>query len=104
MIGPKPYKLVIIAGIAIACYVYAFNFDSFSEKQLITLSFAWILAIVFGTYGLIMHSVINTAEHPENTSFGKALTIWMESQSALLSNPIIHIVFLIYTFPLILAS
>jgi hypothetical protein len=96
--------MAVITGIASAGYIYTFRFDSFSEDQLTTLSFFWILAIVFGTYGLIIHSVINTAESSENAGFGKALVIWMESRPPLRSNAIIHLLFSIYTFPLVLAS
>ncbi len=36
MIGSKLYKLVIIAGIGMAGYVYTFNFDDFFATELTT--------------------------------------------------------------------
>lgn len=44
----------LVAGAAMAVFIYLIAFDSFSETSMVQLSFTWITLIVFGVIGLTM--------------------------------------------------
>lgn len=49
------YWIVFSLGLLAAVLIYFVFFDSFSETELVYLSFAWIAALLFGGSGLLFH-------------------------------------------------
>ncbi len=50
----KIYQLTLLLAAIIFIYIYGFNFDRFSEEELIRLTSIWVLLFVFGSYGWII--------------------------------------------------
>ena len=46
------YIISLLIGIVLASYIYLFNFDSFSETELIKVTPFWVLTTSFGLFGL----------------------------------------------------
>ncbi len=45
------FTLCILGGIAAVVYIYFFNFDRYSEEQLVQMTPFWAIPIIFGYYG-----------------------------------------------------
>lgn len=49
------YQLAIGAGLLLAVFLYTWGFDSYSETDLVRLSYLWLPLIFFGLAGFIFH-------------------------------------------------
>jgi len=63
------FRVFILIGIAIAFYVYLFNFKNLSEGELISWIPAWFFPLVIGYYGFVANRVL---EKREKTGVEKA--------------------------------
>jgi len=74
--NPGLFQLAIAIGLAVAVYIYGFAFDTLSEEQLVWLSAAWVLPIVFGAYGHVAEHLLRTADAGEGISVAQAALVW----------------------------
>ena len=56
----KVYILLIIGSLSNAAYIYFMSFDHYSETQLITLSYYWVLPLTAGIFGLLSETVLQS--------------------------------------------
>lgn len=70
------YELLLLAGVSGAIYLYAFAFDAFSETELVRLSYLWIVALIFGSHGLIASELNEVVATTEASTLKEALPLW----------------------------
>lgn len=54
------YGFLIIGSLIHAAYIYLAAFDHYSEEQLVTLSYYWVLPLVAGIFGWLSESVLQS--------------------------------------------
>jgi hypothetical protein len=89
------YRVAAMAGVAGAIYLYAVDFDSFSETELVQLSPLWFLALHFGISGLHAERAIHAILSGRAGSFAEGLNVSLKEVSP------VHLVlvFIVFTPP-----
>lgn len=82
----KPlYLMALFAGLAFAVYLYGVAFDELSESELVTLSPAWVILLVFGVTGLAADSAAKRVAAGEAEDLAEGL------RAALQHAPIVRV-------------
>ncbi|HFC29751.1 MAG TPA: hypothetical protein ENJ44_01780 [Oceanospirillales bacterium] len=66
------YSSCLIIGIILFAYIYFYDFDSYSETELISMTPLWMFPLIFGFYGFMAQKML--LQDQENKSIYKLLT------------------------------
>ena len=102
--GRSFYRLLTMAAVAAAVYLYVFRFDRFSETQLVRMAYIWLPAMVLGIYGLVAEGVAAAARTESTPRFSDALGNWFDRQPILKSNALLRLVVTLFLTPLMAAA
>ena len=88
------YSIALILGIIVAVYVYVFNFEDFSETELITITPVWIFPLVFGYYGFIAQWLQTKLKNSEHENVAKLMYSVSRKLSPIFLRPIFNLLHL----------
>jgi hypothetical protein len=71
----KWYLLLLFSGLGGAIYIYVFNFDHFSETEMVTYSPFWFMAVVWGMSGLFSERIVREVLSGRAKTFPEGLQL-----------------------------
>ena len=88
------YSICIIFGVALFSYIYFYDFDSYSETKLISMTPLWMFPLVFGIYGFVAQKLLSH----NNQNEGINRILMKKSASYKFIFPLFPLVFLPFFF------